>query len=101
MTNRIFNKDLSESKNNSIHFSNLKKIIETSEKLAKEYHANTLQNTIVFLTNERLKKEPKFLTVSKFILGNISEWKKFESLNPSTQLWLIRIFTVFTQSIKY
>ncbi|KAB8033292.1 hypothetical protein [Fluviispira multicolorata] len=73
----------------------LKSIIELSEKLSKEYKANTLQDIIVFITNERLKKEPEFLSVSKFILSQISQWKNNESMNPSTQLWLIRIFSSF------
>ncbi|WP_186644978.1 hypothetical protein [Fluviispira vulneris] len=89
------NQTLSEQIISSINPVKLKNIIELSEKLAKEYKAHLLQDIIVFITCERLKKEPDFLSVSKFILSQISEWKNNESLNPSTQLWLIRIFTCF------
>lgn len=76
-----------------ISIKNLKKTIDLSENLAKEYPANVLQDAIVSITNERLKKEPSFLIIAKAILLQISDWKDNEVMNLSTQLWLTRIFT--------
>ncbi|APJ03983.1 hypothetical protein [Silvanigrella aquatica] len=86
------NNSLHEKQTKTINSHSLKTAIEISEKLAKEYSAQILQDLIVFATNERLKKDASFLNIAKSILVTISDWKNSEMMNPSTQLWLSRIF---------
>lgn len=83
---------LQEKETKNVNLNEIKTVIEISEKLSKEYSVHLLQDLIVLATNERLKKEPAFLIIAKSILANVTEWKNAETLNPSTQLWLNRIF---------
>ncbi|WP_397600801.1 hypothetical protein [Silvanigrella sp.] len=83
---------LQEKETKTVTLNDIKSVIEISEKLSKEYQANLLQDLIVLATNERLKKDPSFLIIAKSILANVTEWKNAETLNPSSQLWLNRIF---------
>lgn len=83
---------LIKKENGSLSSQEIKNIIELSERLAKEYTTHKLQDLIVFATNERLKKEHSFLTIARSILSCVTDWKNAESMNPSTQLWLLRIF---------
>jgi DNA polymerase III subunit delta' len=86
------NISLHEKETKTLNLIEMKRIIELSEKLSKEYSSNVLQDLIVLATNERLKKDPSFLMIAKSILANITDWKNSEIMNPSTQLWLTRIF---------
>jgi DNA polymerase III subunit delta' len=86
------NNSLHEKETKTLNLNEVKIAIELSEKLSKEYSSNILQDLIVLATNERLKKDPSFLMIAKSILASISEWKNSEIMNPSTQLWLTRIF---------
>lgn len=83
---------LQEKETKTVTLNEIKSVLEISEKLSKEYQANLLQDLIVLATNERLKKDPSFLIIAKSILANVTEWKNAETLNPSSQLWLNRIF---------
>ena len=83
---------LQEKETKTVTLNEIKSVLEISEKLSKEYQANLLQDLIVLATNERLKKDPSFLVIAKSILANVTEWKNAETLNPSSQLWLNRIF---------
>lgn len=87
-----FPNSLHEKEAKTLNFNEIKNIIELSEKLSKKYSTNTLQDLIVLATNKRLKKDPSFLMIAKSILTSITEWKDAEIMNPSTQLWLTRIF---------
>ncbi len=88
----ILKNSLHEKETKTLNLNEIKSIIGLSEKLSKEYSSNILQDLIVLATNERLKKDPSFLMIAKSILANIMEWKNSEIMNPSTQLWLTRIF---------
>lgn len=88
----ILNQSLHEKETKTLNLSNIKNIIELSEKLSKEYSSNILQDVIVLATNEHLKSNPSFLSIAKSILTNITEWKNSDIMNCSAQLWLIRIF---------
>ena len=86
------NNSLHEKETKTLNLKEIKNCIELAEKLSKEYSPNILQDLIVLATNERLKKDPSFLMIAKSILGSITEWKNTEIMNPTTQLWLTRIF---------
>ncbi len=71
-------------------------IITRCEKLAKEHQAEELRALFVSLINEKLKRDLTFINTAKLFLSHLSEWRDFQDYNPSTSLWLIRIFLLFT-----
>lgn len=85
-------KSLFEKPTKNLQASELKNVLDLCEKIAKEYSPQTIQDIIVLATNENLKKDHSFLMIAKSILANVTEWKQAENLNPSTYLWLTRIF---------
>jgi hypothetical protein len=74
----------------------LAEIITYCEKLSKEYHAEDLRALLVTLINEKVKQDFNFIHIAKLFLSNISEWKNYENYHPSTALWLIRAFLIFS-----
>lgn len=83
---------LQEKLTKSISAKEIKNTLDLCDRLSKEYSPQTIQDLIVLATNEKLKNDTSFLVIAKSILANVTEWKQAESLNPSTYLWLTRIF---------
>ncbi len=83
---------LQEKLTKSISAKEIKNTLDLCDRLSKEYSSQTIQDLIVLATNEKLKNDTSFLVIAKSILANVTEWKQAESLNPSTYLWLTRIF---------
>ncbi len=83
---------LSDKKTFSVSPTRLLYLIEQSEIIAKKYTAEQLQAILLYWVSDRLKKEKSFVIIARFIMAHVRNWKQSETLNPSSQFWLLRIF---------
>lgn len=90
-TQVFFGHSLSDPKNFCVEPHILSDLITNCEKMSKKYSAEELRGLVVYGISERLKKDRTFVIIARFMMAHIRAWKRAEPLNPSSQLWLLRI----------
>ena len=70
----------------------LRECLEKAENLAKKYDAEMLRDGIVACLAQATANNSELVAVVRFFLKDIREWKEAAPFNPSSQLWLARLF---------
>ena len=70
----------------------LRDCLEKAESLAKKYDADLLRDAVVACLASATAQRPELTASARFFLKDIRDWKDAQPLNPSSQLWLARLF---------
>jgi hypothetical protein len=67
----------------------LSECLDAAQSIAKKYRAAELQDGLAALVAEKFSENP---SVARYIVSDIAVWKSAAPMNPSSELWLTRLF---------